>query len=180
MHVPGSTEDTDRHIMLRKLQQTTAFVVASSAFAAACTTSESVPPFDTEEHMAAWVNLWNTYDLTLVDDLFLTDSTVTYFSSEREGLITGIEAVRTHHEGFGFVHGGKVAEQELWVGEVHTAVHGPSAIVTGMWFFGQRDSVPGEVQRGPFTLVYVLKDAEYRLAHLNFGTYLETADGEDG
>ena len=85
-------------------------------------------------------------------------------------------------EGFDarIVRGGKPAALELWVDDVHTASHGPTAIVTGMWFFGQRDSAPDEVQRGPFTFVYVLKGAEYRLAHLNFGKYLETRDGEDG
>ena len=155
-------------------------VTCSALSATACTTNEPAPPFDTNAHMAAWVNLWNTYDLSLVNDLFLTDSTVTYFSSEREGLIVGIEAVRTHHEGFGFVSGGKVAEQELWVDDVHTATHGATAIVTGVWFFGQRSETPENVQRGPFTFVYVLSDGEYRLAHLNFGTYLETPVGEDG
>lgn len=38
--------------------------------------------------------MWNSYDLTLVDHLFLADAYVTYFSSEKEGLITGIEALR--------------------------------------------------------------------------------------
>jgi hypothetical protein len=163
-----------------KLRYVTTSALLSATLSAACVSSDSVPAFDAEQHMAAWVNLWNTYDLSLVDELFLTDSSVTYFSSEREGLITGINAVRTHHEGFGFVRGGKPAAQELWVDDVHTATHGPTAIVTGMWFFGQRDSAPDEVQRGPFTFVYVLKGAEYRLAHLNFGKYLETRDGEDG
>ena len=165
---------------LRKFQRLTTFVVCSATVAAACATNELAPSFDTNEYMAAWVNLWNTYDLSLVDELFLTDSTVTYFSSEREGLITGIDAVRAHHEGFGFIQGGKTAAQELWVDEVFTTAHGPTAIVTGVWFFGQRDSAPDEAQRGPFTFVYVLKGAEYRLAHLNFGTYLETPDGEGG
>lgn len=171
---------TKGQMKVRKLRFAMTLVVCFALFAAACTTNETVPAFDTDENMAAWVNLWNTYDLSLVDDLFLTDSTVTYFSSEREGLITGIEAVLTHHEGFGFVHGGKEAEQELWVDDVHTATHGPTSIVTGVWFFGQRDDAPDEVQRGPFTFVYVLMGAEYRLAHLNFGTYLETPDGEGG
>ena len=165
---------------LRQFRCVPTLVVCLATLTAACTTNESAPLFEADEHMAAWVNLWNTYDLSLIDDLFLTDSTVTYFSSEREGLITGINAVRTHHEGFGFVPGGKEAAQELWIDEVHTANYGPTAIVTGVWFFGQRDSAPDEVQRGPFTFVYVLKDAGYRLAHLNFGTYLETPEGEGG
>jgi hypothetical protein len=113
-----------------------------------------------------------------VDDLFITDSSVTYFSSEREGLIVGIEAVRAHHEGFGFVHGGRPAQQELWVEDLNTAVFWPTAIVTGIWFFGDRNAPPNEVQRGPFTFVYVQRGNTYRLAHLNFGKYVESAERE--
>jgi len=164
--------------MLRKFKLVMALSATTTALLAACATGESAPPFDTDHYVSAWVDLWNTYDLDLVDELFLTDSTVTYFSSEREGLITGIEAVRAHHEGFGFVPGGRSADQELWVDDVHTATHGATAIVTGMWFFGQPDSAANQVQRGPFTFVYVLKDDGYRLAHLNFGKYLATTDGE--
>ncbi|MFC1639983.1 hypothetical protein ACFL3B_04380 [Gemmatimonadota bacterium] len=165
-------------MMLQKSRFVTTLVVSWAFCIAGCATTESVPAFDTDEYLSAWVNLWNTYDLSMVDDLFLTDSNVTYFSSEREGLIKGISAVRTHHEGFGFVPGGKVVEQELWVNDVHTATHGPTAIVTGVWFFGQRDNAPDNVQRGPFTFVYVIKGPEYRLAHLNFGTYLDTQTEE--
>ncbi len=167
-------------MILRKLGFMIGLVVCSATLTVACATNESAPSFDTDEYVSAWVNLWNTYDLSLVDDLFLNDSTVTYFSSEREGLITGFDAVLTHHEGFGFVHGGKVAEQELWVDDVHNAGHGTAAIVTGVWFFGHRDDALEEVQRGPFTFVYVLRGTKYRLAHVNFGTYVNTPDGEDG
>ncbi len=113
---------------LRNVSGVTPFVVCIALIIGACNTNDSTPAFDTDEHMSAWVNLWNTYDLSLVDDLFLTDSTVTYFSSEREGLITGIDAVLLHHEGFGFVPGGKVAEQALWVDDIHTATHGGPAV----------------------------------------------------
>lgn len=166
------------HMHFRALTKGTILAVISTSFLGACSISEAVPPFDTDRYLSSWIRLWNTYDLALVDELFLTDSTVTYFSSEREGLITGIEDVRSHHEGFGFVAGGRAAEQELWVDEIHTAVHGPAAIVTGLWFFGLRDSEPEQIQRGPFTFVYVLKSGEYRLAHLNFGTYLATTGRE--
>ena len=93
---------------LRNVSGVTPFVVCIALIVGACTTIDSTPAFDTDEHMSAWVNLWNAYDLSMVDD-------------------------------------------------VHTATHGR-----------------------PFTFVYVLMDAEYRLAHLNFGTYLETPDGEGG
>jgi hypothetical protein len=50
--------------------------------------------FDADTHIAAWVELWNTRDLTRLDELFLSDSSLTYFSSEREGLIQGPAAMR--------------------------------------------------------------------------------------
>jgi hypothetical protein len=127
--------------------------------------------FDTQKHVDAWLELWNTYDLNLVEDLFLTDENVSYFSSEKEGLILGIEAVREHHRGFGFVEGGKPAENELWVEDVHSYAHGDAAIVTGIWYFGDRSADKAKTQHGPMTFVYVEKDGEFRLAHLNFGNY---------
>jgi hypothetical protein len=155
-----------------------AFLCAVATFG--CGGDQSKQEFDTDYYMNAWLNLWNTYDLALVDELFLVDSSVTYFSSEREGLITGIDAVRSHHEGFGFVFGGRPAEQDLWVENVHTTTLWPAAIVTGVWLFGDREGAPEEAQRGPFTFVYVQRGDSYRLAHLNFGTYLETSEEEEG
>lgn len=171
----------DRHMTQRRRA---AMIGLSLGFAvvlaSACNNNEPQLPFDTDRHMSAWLNLWNTYDLALVDELFLNDSTVTYFSSEREGLIRGIDAVRTHHEGFGFVPGGRPATQDLWVDDVHTEVFWPTAIVTGVWLFGDREGAPELAQRGPFTFVYLQEGDTYRLAHLNFGTYLEALDGEEG
>jgi hypothetical protein len=118
----------------------------------------------------AWVSLWNSYDLTQVDKLFLKSSQLTYFSSEKEGIIRGIEAVREHHRGFGFVDGGKTQENKLWVEDVQTDVFGKTAVVTGIWFF-QRSS--GEIQRGPLTIVYVQAGVEYRIAHMHFANYLK-------
>jgi hypothetical protein len=112
--------------------------------------------------------MWNSYDLSQVNELFLTDSNLTYFSSEREGVIKGIQAVREHHRGFGFVEGGKVQENELWVEDLHTSDLGSFAIVTGIWFFRRAS---GEIQRGPVTFVYVQKGDDYLLAHLNFANY---------
>lgn len=146
----------------------------------ACGDDNARLPFDTDRHIGAWLELWNTYDLSLVGELFLTGSSVTYFSSEREGLIVGIDEVRAHHEGFGFVEGGRQAEQDLWVEDLHTTTFWPAAVVTGVWRFGDRDGAPEDAQRGPFTFVYVQRADTYRLAHLNFSTYLETPEGEDG
>ena len=35
------------------------------------------PTFDAQAETARWVQLWRIYDLDVVDDLFVTDSTVT-------------------------------------------------------------------------------------------------------
>jgi hypothetical protein len=124
--------------------------------------------FEVERIVGEWVAMWNSYDLSQIDRLFLTDENLTYFSSEREGAIRGIEAVREHHRGFGFVEGGKVSENELWVEDLDAADFGRAVVVTGIWFFRRST---GQVQRGPVTFVYVKKGGEYRLAHLNFGNY---------
>ena len=127
--------------------------------------------FDVDRHITAWVSLWNTYELSKVDELFLTDDRVTYFSSEKEGLVRGIEAVREHHRGFGFVEGGKPAEKELWMEELQSNVFGSTAVVTGIWYFGSRADDRDKVQHGPVTFVYAREDDEFKLAHLHFANY---------
>jgi hypothetical protein len=129
--------------------------------------------FDEEKLVGEWVDMWNSYDLSLVDKLFLTDCRLTYFSSEREGVIKGIEAVREHHEGFGFVPGGKEQENKLWVEDIQSEVFGTTAVVTGIWYFSSGDGETEKPQRGPLTFVYVNEGTEFRLAHLNFAEYKE-------
>ncbi len=124
--------------------------------------------FDVEQIVGEWVAMWNSYNLSQIDKLFLTDENVTYFSSETEGAFRGIEAVREHHRGFGFVEGGKDQENELWVEDLDATDFGAAVVVTGIWFFRKSS---GKVQRGPVTFVYVKKGEEYRLAHLNFANY---------
>jgi ketosteroid isomerase-like protein len=126
---------------------------------------------DVDRLVERWVALWNSYDLDVVDELFLQDSRVTYFSSEKEGLIRGIEAVREHHKGFGFVSGGKKAERELWLENVEADVFADTAVVAATWFFGSKEAPAGENQRGPMTLVLVRVEGHYRLAHLHFASY---------
>ena len=132
---------------------------------------DSKPNFNTEELIRAWVSMWNSYDLSRVDQLFLADSRATYFSSEKEGLIKGINAIRDHHKGFGFVDGGKVQPNKLWVEDLQTNMYGPVVIVTGVWFFrrGQKDS--GKTQHGPVTIAYIQIEDEYRIAHMHFANY---------
>jgi hypothetical protein len=116
-----------------------------------------------------WVSFWNTYDLDLVDRLFLCDDRVTYLSSERQGLIKGIEAVRKHHEGFGFVRGGKTTGNRLWLENLDAEEFGPATVVTGIWFFRRQNATAD--QKGPVTLVYVQGADRPRIAHANFGNY---------
>jgi hypothetical protein len=166
---------------MRRLRPIAAYAaIQALLLTSACDGPQSEQPFDTDQYMNAWLELWNTYNLSLVDDLFLTDSSVTYLSSEREGLIKGIDEVRSHHEGFGFVVGGREAEQDLWVEDLHTTSFWPTAIVTGIWLFGDREGAPEAAQRGPFTFVYVQRGDNYRLAHLNFGTYLDATEDDRG
>jgi ketosteroid isomerase-like protein len=120
----------------------------------------------------AWVAFWNTYDLTQFDRLFVTDDRVSYFSSEKVGLIKGVAAVRKHHEGFGFVPGGKVQSNKLSLEQIDVEAFGPSAIVTAIWKFARAGS--DKLQRGPVTLVYTDTAHGYRIAHANFGNYPET------
>lgn len=147
-----------------------AFLTAALTLSAcARPASQQKAPFHADALIAAWVEMWNRYDLAQVRTLFLADSSVTYFSSEKEGLIVGIDAVEQHHAGFGFVPGGKPPQNRLWVENLHAQLFWPAAVVTGTWYF-QRQGVAA-AQRGPFTFVYVQRGAEYRIAHAQFGNY---------
>ena len=117
----------------------------------------------------AWVSFWNTYDLSQLDQLFVTDDRVSYFSSEKQGLIKGAAALRKHHEGFGFVPGGKVTSNKLSLEQVDIEAVGPGAIVTAIWRFERAGS--DKIQKGPVTLVYAPVGDAYRIAHANFGNY---------
>jgi ketosteroid isomerase-like protein len=116
-----------------------------------------------------WVKFWNTYDLNQVERLFLKDARVTYFSSEKQGVIKGFEQLLKHHEDFGFVKGGKVQPNKLWLEGVDVEDFSDSAIVCGIWFFKRSNTE--SPQKGPVTLVYVRKGDDWRIAHANFGNY---------
>jgi ketosteroid isomerase-like protein len=122
-----------------------------------------------ERIVADWVKFWNNYDLNQVDELFLADSRVSYFSSEREGVVRGIEAMRRHHEGFGFVKDGKTSGNRLWLDNLDANVFGPVTIVTAIWYFQRANSE--KVQKGPVTLVYVQDGSSHRIAHGHFANY---------
>lgn len=131
----------------------------------------AVPAFDSDVALSAWVDMWNSYDLSQVEVLFMPGAGVSYFSSEREGLISGLEAVRAHHEGFGFVEGGAERESRLWLEDVSVAVHGPVAVVAAIWYF-DRDGSGSQVQKGPVTFVYAPYESGHRIVHANFSEYL--------
>jgi hypothetical protein len=119
-----------------------------------------------------WVAAWNSYDLREVDSLFLGDDRVTYFSSEREGVIRGISALRAHHEGFGFVAGGKAAVNKLWLeGVQEDKLPGGATVVTAIWFFS-RATDPTNPQKGPVTMVLMDTPRGPRVAHMHFANYL--------
>ena len=126
--------------------------------------------FDAGNWVEKWVKIWNTYDLNQVDELFLQDNRLTYFSSEREGILLGIDAIRKHHEGFGFVAGGKDQTNKLWVEDLHSVNFDSSVVVTGIWYFQRPD---GTKQRGPVTIVYIQQDDLFRIAHMNFSNYID-------
>ncbi len=128
-----------------------------------------------KELIEVWTASWNSYDLDIVDELFLSDPGLTYFSSEKEGVIRGMEAVREHHVGFGFVPGGKEQDNRLWLEEVGYDLHGSSVVVTGIWFFS-RVGESGIPQKGPVTFVLVVKDDQLKISHCNFSTYLPELD----
>lgn len=117
----------------------------------------------------AWVETWNTYDLTKAMELFLDDPRVTYFSSEKQGTVRGREALTEHHRGFGFIEGGKDQPNRLWLEDTGIDEFNECVIVTAVWCFKRGGS--DEVQRGPVTMVYVHTGEGYRIAHANFGNY---------
>lgn len=121
-----------------------------------------------------WVEMWNSYDLDQVGLLFLNDDRLTYFSSEREGLIRGMDAVLEHHRGFGFVPGGDEKSSRLWMEEVRIDPMGDAAVVTGIWFFQTDPEAGTELQRGPVTIVCLRTGTGWRFGHMNFSSYPES------
>lgn len=111
--------------------------------------------------MMTWERSWNTYDLDVIQKLFVNDSSVTYFSSERAGLIHGIDSLVKHHRSFGFVSGGKVPTNKLWLTELRYL----PAAVTATWHF-QRPGSPE--QRGPVTFILKEDAKGLRIAHAHF------------
>jgi hypothetical protein len=137
-----------------------------------------------------WVEMWNSYDLNAVASLFLDDDRLTYFSSEREGVIRGFESVMEHHRGFGFRPGGADGGSRLWVEELRADLFGETSVITGIWYFQRAEALPDDgslpvggsetrspPQKGPVTFVCVHEDGAWRFVHMSFGEY--PAEGSD-
>ncbi len=121
-----------------------------------------------------WVKLWGTYDLNLLPEIFLTTDELTYFSSEKEGLIKGYAQMLPHHAGFGFVAGGKQPRINLWLEDIETRLYGQTAVVAAVWYntgYGEPRE-KARAQRGPVTFVLVRDDAgRVKIAHAHFANY---------
>ena len=115
-----------------------------------------------------WIKLWNTFDLQQINRLFLDDNRVSYFSSEKQGIIKGIDNLIEHHKEFGFKPGGNVTGNKLWLEKIMIEEYGDSAIVTAEWCFQRNQSE--KIQRGPVTLNYQ-KISEWRITHAHFSNY---------
>lgn len=141
-----------------------------------------------EALVARWVEMWNSYDLDQVRELFLDDERLTYFSSEREGVIRGMDALLEHHRGFGFLPGGDERDSRLWVEGLRADLLEEVAVLTGIWYFQpspegemepeaemepDAETEPGtDPQRGPVTFVCVKDGGGWRFTHMNFSEYL--------
>ncbi len=123
-----------------------------------------------EDLLEGWLAMWRRYDLDRMADLFVNDDALTYFPSDREGLIEGFAAVREYHEGLGFVAGGFQPESEMWLEQVTVADFEESAVIGAVWYFGTRVNRRA-AGRGPLTMVLARTDAGYRISHVNFGNY---------
>jgi imidazolonepropionase-like amidohydrolase len=118
----------------------------------------------------AWLEMWREYDLDRVSELFVNGDALTYFPSDREGVIQGFDAVLDYHRGLGFTPGGFDPDNELWLEQVTLSDFEESAVVSAVWYFGTRLTrrVAG---RGPLTMVVARTASGYRISHVNFGNY---------
>lgn len=125
-----------------------------------------------EALMQQWLKLWSSYDTNQLDAIFWNSPDLTYFSSEKKGLIKGFDQLKPHHEGFGFIAGGKTPAKALWLDEQNITLHGNTAVVDAIWWFGDKQMPRDSVQQGPCTFVVIRdKEEEVKIAHVHFGNY---------
>lgn len=140
----------------------------------ACSTSSKKNLTEPEVQLVMnnWLELWASYDLDKIEDVFWNSPALTYFSSEKRGLIKGFDQLKPHHEAFGFVAGGKPASNSLWLREMNITIHRQTAVVDAIWYFGDKLLPEDSVQQGPCTFV-IIRDTnkQAQIAHVHFGNY---------
>jgi hypothetical protein len=146
-----------------------------SIFFFGCSVEEKHNPItenEVNELVDSWLNLWSSYDLNLLDSIFWKDADMTYFSSEKRGLIKGYNEMLPHHEGFGFVAGGKQPEKELWLEDIDVTLQPEFAVVGAVWYFGDRTMPKDSVQNGPVSFVILRNNVgAVKIAHTHFANY---------
>ena len=146
-----------------------ALAVALAPCSPALVSAQAASPM---ELLDAWVELWGSYDLAPVYDLFVTDDRLTYFSSEYEGIRRGFDTIVEHHRSLDFVEDGGPRERVIWVDEVEIVDFGSSVLIGAIWYFGDPQD-PDSAQKGPMTMLAVAENGGYRIGHMHFATYAE-------
>lgn len=118
--------------------------------------------------LAAWTLSWNVYDLDLTQKLFEPSPRTTYFSSEKAGRIQGMDALMDHSRSFGFIPGGKTADNRLWLDGLDVLGVEDMALVTAFWYFDRDVAGPGPVQKGPVTFAMMREGGNWLIVHAHF------------
>jgi len=118
--------------------------------------------------LQAWTLSWNLYDLDLVRKLFEPTRRTTYFSSEKPGRIQGLNGLLEHSKGFGFVPGGKLSDNRLWLDSFTVLGAGDMALATAYWYFDRDVAGPGPAQKGPVTFVFLREGEAWKIVHAHF------------
>jgi hypothetical protein len=84
-------------------------------------------------------------------------------------VIKGINDLIDHHREFGFIEGGNVQSNKLWLEDTHFNVFNRIVVVVAIWCFQKGGEK--KIQRGPVTLVYSEQKGDYKIIHANFGNY---------
>jgi ketosteroid isomerase-like protein len=152
-----------------------ALIAFCSLLSFGCTVQQQNKPItekEVNELVDRWLTLWSSYDLNRLDSIFWNDPHMTYFSSEKRGLIKGYDQMKSHHEGFGFVTGGKQPAKTLWLEDIDITLQPDFAVVGGIWYFGDKSMPKDSVQNGPVSFV-MLRDSKgvLKIAHTHFANY---------
>ena len=119
---------------------------------------------DEDKLIEEWTAMWNSYNLDEVDLLFTKD--VTYFSSERSGLIMGLDKLKAHHKSFGFVSAGKKSETKLWLTDIYKKNMDGDVLVAAIWHFSRPENKTD--QQGPVTFLISERTGKWLIHHAHF------------